>query len=170
MTAAQAEAAGYRANPPVCISHPATGAGMGVHFMNRQLFDAQFPTAQMDPQNPPILLFDATMTRVVGLEWEAKDIGQGQMQLFGQNVPLLPGHPGLEEPHYMLHAYFRPNGQVLFAEFDPQLTCPAAPQTSILPDDVTPNVLTALGVTLMGLAIAVAAATPRSLARWQASP
>jgi hypothetical protein len=27
---------------------------------------------------------------------------------------------------YMFHAYFRPNGQVLFSTWDPQLTCPPA--------------------------------------------
>ena len=152
MTAAQAEAAGYRATPPVCIANPQTGEGMGVHYVNRELHDAQFPTAEMDPENPPILLFSADNTRVVGVEWEAKNIGQGEPELFGQTVTVLAGHPGLEEPHYMLHAYFRPNGQVLFAEWDPELRCPPMPATSVIRDD-RGSALTALGAALLAAAV-----------------
>ncbi len=129
MTPEEVAAAGYRAEPPICIADPALG-GMGVHAVNMELLQAQFPTAEPDPENPPILLLNADMTRVVGLEWEAKDIGQGEMELFGQPVTLQPGHPGAPEPHYMLHAYFRPNGQVLFAPFDPEVECPVPPDTA----------------------------------------
>ncbi len=128
LTPAEVTAAGYVAEP-VCVSHPEAG-GMGVHAINAGLMEAQFPTAEMDPNNPPILLLSADHTRVVGLEWEAKDLGQGEMELFGQTVTLQPGHPGVPEPHYMLHAYFRPDGHVLFAAFDPELSCPPTPNTA----------------------------------------
>jgi hypothetical protein len=79
-------------------------------------------------------LLSGDMSRVVGLEWEAKDIGQGDMELFGHDFPLLPGHPGVPEPHYMFHAYFRPNGQVLFSVFDPELAC-LTPSTATAPPE-----------------------------------
>ncbi len=83
----------------------------------------------MDPENPVILLLDATQQKVIGLEWEAKDIGQGNMELFGVPIKLQQGHPGEPDPHYMLHVYFKPDGKVLMLgsdpPFDPDVTCPA---------------------------------------------
>jgi hypothetical protein len=134
MTRPQWEAAGYRVIPPGdCVASPA--GGMGVHAINPQLHEAQFRPAELDPENPPLLLLDASMTRVIGLEWEEADVGQEPPTAFGQTVPLLPGHPGIPEPHYMLHGYFRPNDQVLFAEFDPLVKCDRMPTTSTLPAD-----------------------------------
>jgi hypothetical protein len=51
------------------------------------------------------------------------------MKLFGQTIELQSGHPGAEEPHYMLHIYFRADGKVLFGTndqtaFDPEGICP----------------------------------------------
>jgi hypothetical protein len=82
----------------------------------------------MDPANPPLLLLDEN-EEVMGLEWEAADVGQGPMELFGQTIEIQPGHPGVEEPHYMLHIYFKPGGKVLFGTnpdtaFDPEGVCP----------------------------------------------
>ena len=131
MTEAQVQAAGYEVDPH-CVTAadaglpPAVG-GMGFHAVHPQHFREQFPSGRLDPQNPPLLLLDANK-RVVGLEWEAA-ASRPQPELFGQTVPLLPGHPGPAEvnvPHYMLHAYFKPDGMVLFSVFDPALTCPAA--------------------------------------------
>ena len=131
MTEAQVQAAGYEVDPH-CVTAvdaglpPAVG-GMGFHAVHRQRFAEQFASGQLDAQNPPLLMLDANK-RVVGLEWEAAASGP-QPELFGQTVPLLFGHPGPPEvnvPHYMLHAYFKPNGMVLFSVFDPDLTCPAA--------------------------------------------
>ena len=66
---------------------------------------------------------------MIGLEWEAADVGQGPIKIFGQTIELQSGHPGIEEPHYMLHIYFKPDGKVLFGTndqtaFDPELSCP----------------------------------------------
>lgn len=150
MTRAEWEAAGYIASPPVCIASPA--GGMGIHALNRALSEAQFGSADaVDPANPPILLVDATQTRVIGLEWETAEAA-GPFTIFGQTAPLLPGHPGIPDPHYMLHAYFRPNGQVLFAEFDPQLTCPAMPDAAMERPGGRVVDLTGLGMTLTSLA------------------
>ena len=136
MDQADWEAAGYQVIPPGdCIASPA--GGMGVHAINPDLHAAQFGPAEMDPENPPLLLLDLTMTRVIGLEWEEADVEQEPPTIFGQTVPLLPGHPGITEPHYMLHAYFRPNDQVLFAEFDPLVSC--MPDTSTLAQDPEPR-------------------------------
>jgi hypothetical protein len=130
LTPSEVKAAGYIADPPVCVAAPDGSGAMGIHALNRQLLGMQFPAGTMDPENPPVLLLSADGHRVVGLEWEAKDIGQGEFELYGQAVVLQDAHPGVPEPHYMLHAYFRPNGEVLFAPFDPQLSC-ELPDTSI---------------------------------------
>ena len=152
LTRAEWEAAGYVAQPPVCIASPA--GGMGIHALNAALHQAQFAPAELDPENPPVLLVDATQTRVIGLEWEEKDIGQEAPTIFGQTVPLLPGHPGIPEPHYMFHAYFRPNGQVLFAEFDPQVQCPAMPNASTAAAaSLTVNSMTLVGIGLLAVAM-----------------
>ncbi len=106
---------------------------MGIHAINRELLQAQFPEGTMDRANPPALLLDEN-EEVMGVEWEAADVGQGPMEMFGQTIQLQSGHPGVEEPHYMLHGYFKPGGQVLWGvndqtAFDPDLTCPAMPAT-----------------------------------------
>jgi hypothetical protein len=137
MERAEWEAAGYQVIPPGdCVASPA--GGMGVHAINPDLHATQFQPAEMDPENPPLLLLDVTMTRVIGLEWEEADVGQEPPAIFGQTTPLLPGHPGITEPHYMLHAYFRPNDQVLFAEFDPLVSC-ELPDTSTLAEEPRSN-------------------------------
>ena len=51
--------------------------------------------------------------------------------MFGQTIEIQPGHPGVEEPHYMMHIYFKPGGKVLFGKdpqtaFDPEGVCPEA--------------------------------------------
>jgi hypothetical protein len=101
---------------------------MGTHAINRQLYQAQFPKGTMNPAKPPVLLLGQN-SKVIGVEWEAADVGQGQMKLFGQTIELQSGHPGAEEPHYMLHIYFRAGDKVLVGTndqtaFDPEGICP----------------------------------------------
>jgi hypothetical protein len=127
LTPQQVEAQGYVAEGP-CVPSPQGPGAMGTHALNQELLQAQFPEGEMDPANPPVLLLDEN-SNVIGLEWEAKDVGQGPMKLFGQTIELQPGHPGVEEPHYMLHIYFKPDGKVLFGTdaqtaFDPEGACP----------------------------------------------
>ena len=127
LTPQQIEDRGYVAEGP-CVPSPKGPGAMGIHAINRELLQAQFPNGEMDPANPPVLLLDEN-SNVIGLEWEAKDVGQGPMKLFGQTIELQPGHPGVEEPHYMLHIYFKPDGKVLFGTdaqtaFDPEGVCP----------------------------------------------
>src|ERR671917_269790 len=81
------------------------------------------------PERPPVLLL-GQKGKVIGLEWEAADVGQGPMKMFGQTIKLQPGHPGVPDPHYMLHIYFKPDGKVLFGTnaktaFDPKRSCGA---------------------------------------------
>ena len=127
LTAEQVEAQGY---VPMhgCISNPEGPGAMGTHAINQELLQAQFPNGEMDPENPPVVLLDQN-GMVIGVEWEAADVGQGPMKMFGQTIELLPGHPGAEEPHYMLHIYFKDDGKVLFGTndqtaFDPEGICP----------------------------------------------
>ncbi len=120
---------GYTFNTEECVSVPGVG-GMGVHIINPQFNEDQFPKGTMDPKNPVAVLLNAGQQKVIGLEWEAKDVGQGEMEMFGVPIKLQQGHPGIPEPHYMLHVYFKPGGQVLMLgadpNFDPDLTCPTA--------------------------------------------
>jgi hypothetical protein len=125
MTPDQIAAAGYVAAEPVptCISSPA--GGMGYHYINPRHWAGQFESGQMDPLNPPLILLNEKQ-QVIGLEWEASKNIQPAPVLFGQPALLLQGHPGVPDDHYMLHSYFKPNGMVLFSEFDPELICPGS--------------------------------------------
>src|SRR5918998_1510708 len=130
LTPQQIEARGYVPEGS-CVINPQGPGAMGIHALNQELLQAQFPKGKMDPENPPVLLLDEN-SNVIGLEWEAADVGQGPMKLFGQTIELQPGHPGVEEPHYMLHIYFKPDGKVLFGTnaqtaFDPEGVCPEMP-------------------------------------------
>ena len=129
LTAEQIGAEGYVPEGP-CVASPSGVGAMGIHALNPELLQAQFPNGTMDPANPPVLLLDAN-DEVMGVEWEAADVGQGPMEMFGQTIEIQPGHPGVEEPHYMLHIYFKPGGKVLFGTndqtaFDPEAACPGA--------------------------------------------
>jgi hypothetical protein len=127
LTTQQIEAQGYVPEGP-CVPSPSGVGAMGIHAINQQLYQAQFPKGEMDPANPNVLLVGQS-GKVIGLEWEAADVGQGPIKIFGQTVELQSGHPGAPEPHYMLHIYFKPDGKVLFGTndqtaFDPELSCP----------------------------------------------
>ena len=127
LTAEEAETEGYVPEGP-CVPSPTGVGAMGIHALNPELLEAQFPKGKMDPANPPALLLDEN-EEVMGVEWEAADVGQGPMEMFGQTIEIQPGHPGVEEPHYMLHIYFKPDGKVLFGTnpdtaFDPEGVCP----------------------------------------------
>ncbi len=123
-------AMGYVFNTEECVPNPAGPGAMGVHVINPQFNEAQFPKGEMDPRNPVAVLLDFHQQKVIGLEWEARDIGQGEMEMFGVPIRLQQGHPGIPEPHYMLHIYFKPNDRVLMLgadpNFDPDLRCLAA--------------------------------------------
>jgi len=127
LTVEQIEAKGYAPEGP-CVPSPSGVGAMGIHALNPELLEAQFPEGTMDPANPPALLLDEN-NEVMGVEWEAADVGQGPMEMFGQTIEIQPGHPGVEEPHYMLHVYFKPGDKVLFGTnpdtaFDPEGVCP----------------------------------------------
>lgn len=161
LTPEQIEAAGYAPEGP-CVPSPTGVGAMGVHAINLEYLTAQFPNGTMDPTTPPALLLGAN-GEVIGLEWEARDVGQGPIQLFGQTIQIQPPHPGVDEPHYMLHGYFKPNGQVLFGfdpetAFDPDLSCPEMPATGGMASPAQlSGVLLALtgGVTVVGVAFVV---------------
>ncbi len=84
LTPQQIEDRGYVAEGP-CVPSPQGPGAMGIHAINRELYQAQFPNGEMDPENPPVLLLGEN-DEVIGLEWEAADVGQGPMKLFGQTI------------------------------------------------------------------------------------
>ncbi len=161
LTPEQIEAAGYVPTMG-CIPNPAGAGAMGTHAINGEQLTAQFPNGTMDPTTPPVLLLGQG-GEVIGLEWEAADVGQGPMQLFGQTIQIQPGHPGAEEPHYMLHGYFEPDGQVRWGydpqtAFHPELSCPGMPATggAVSPAQLLGGLLLALagGSAVVGVAFA----------------
>ena len=128
LTPQQIEDAGYVVDLGPCVPSPSGVGAMGTHTLNEQLYQAQFPNGTMNPAKPPVLLLGQD-SQVIGVEWEAADVGQGPMKMFGHTIELQSGHPGVEEPHYMLHIYFKPDGKVLFGTndqtaFDPEGICP----------------------------------------------
>ena len=167
LTPQQIEAEGYVAEGP-CVPSP-TGAGaMGTHAVNRTLYEAQFPNGEMDPANPPVLLLDEN-SNVIGVEWEAADVGQGPMKMFGQTIEIQPGHPGVEEPHYMLHIYFKPDGKVLFGTnpqtaFDPEGVCPEMSASATASGTASATPSASATATSTATASPTATATPTALA------
>ena len=150
LTPEQLKAEGYEPASP-CISNPHGAGAMGIHAINEDRLQAQFPNGTMDPAQPPVVLIDQN-SKVLGIEWEAKDIGQGPMELHGQTIQLQSPHPGIPEPHYMLHIYFKPDGKVLFGTddqtaYDPELSCPELPASGGV---VSPVQLGGMVFALMG--------------------
>jgi hypothetical protein len=158
LSAQQIEAQGYVPEGP-CVPSPSGVGAMGIHAINPELLEAQFPQGTMDPANPPVLLLDEN-DEVMGLEWEAADVGQGPMELFGQTIEIQPGHPGVEEPHYMLHIYFKPDGKVLFG---------TNPDTAFDPEGVCPEMSATATSSATASASATATATPSATASSSAS-
>lgn len=149
LTQEQIEDAGFEQTHE-CVPNPEGSGAMGIHFINEEYYEAQFPEGEMDPAQPSVVLLDQT-GKVLGIEWEAADVGQGPMELFGQTIQLQSGHPGAEDPHYMLHIYFQPNGKVLFGTddqtaFNPELSCDELPASGGIVSPLQ------LGVILAGLA------------------
>ena len=106
--------------------------------------------------------------KVLGIEWEAKDVGQGPMELFGQTIQIQPGHPGAEDPHYMLHIYFMPNGKVLYGTdpqtaFNPELSCSQLPASGGIVS------LTQMGGILFAFAGGLTVLGVAFVARWRLS-
>ena len=150
LTPEQLKAAGYEPASP-CISNPHGAGAMGIHAINEDRLQAQFPNGTMDPAQPPVVLVDQN-GKVLGIEWEAKDVGQGPMEVHGQTIQLQSPHPGIPEPHYMLHIYFKPDGKVLFGTddqtaYDPDLSCPGLPASGGV---VSPAQLGGMLFALMG--------------------
>src|SRR3712207_6452412 len=141
---------------------------MGIHAINHKLLQAQFPKGKMDPENPPVLLLGRN-GKVMGLEWEAADVGQGQMKVFGQTIELQSGHPGVPEPHYMLHIYFRADGKVLFGTndqtaFDPEGACPEMSAMSAMSASATASSTASASATASATATSTGSATAASSA------
>jgi len=159
LTAEQIGAEGYVPEGP-CVASPSGVGAMGIHALNPELLQAQFPNGTMDPANPPALLLDEN-EEVMGVEWEAADVGQGPMEMFGQTIELQSGHPGVEEPHYMLHIYFKPGGKVLFGTndqtaFDPEAACPEASASAMPSATATATATTSASASASSSASALA--------------
>jgi hypothetical protein len=115
-----AMAEGYVPHGP-CVAQPGLG-GMGVHFVNWQLFaDAEFSTA-----NPEILMYepqpDGSM-RLVGVEF---GVAPEPWYAAGNTArPAFEGRPFDDGPgFYALHVWvWKHNPAGIFAPFNPKVRC-----------------------------------------------
>ena len=117
MTRAEYRAAGYTLTVAACRSQ----AGFTPVALSADVSVDANAGKPMDPQKPIGLLLTGNLQRVVGLEWqmeETQENAQPPPVLFGQLVPRLP-------PWYLLVSYFKPNGYVLFSQYDPDYKCNA---------------------------------------------
>ena len=172
-TPQQIKAAGHTPEGP-CVPNPQGAGGMGIHAINPKKLQAQFPSGTMDPTNPPVLLLDEN-SKVIGVEWEAKDVGQGPMKMFGQTIRIQPAHPGVPEPHYMLHIYFKPDGKVLFGtnpqtEFDPTINCPPMSKAEMSAMSASATTSASATDTSSAMASAMASATATASSSASALP
>lgn len=166
LTVAQLKARGFQVEP-TCVTgdmvgHPEYG-NMGMHAIHPRVYERQFPQGVMDLANPPIVVLDG-QGRVMAVEWEARNLGQTPPVVYGQTANLGPPHHGVDEPHYMLHAFFLPGGKVQFGDFSQMVSCeagtssvPAAlPNTGADRYDVWVALLmVAASVTLIGLGLRI---------------
>jgi hypothetical protein len=127
----------------LCIKDD-TGAGMGIHFVNRALMG---PVA--DPMRPQILLYEPVGDKfeLVGAEWFiplATGVN-GVPSLFGQPFDgPMEGHPPTQPAslhHYDLHVWlFKPNPAGLFKPFNVNLKCPNTDYTHMAePAKIVPH-------------------------------
>lgn len=132
---AQAEAAGYSGENEPCVVSPGPPlppGGMGIHFVNEELFE----DPAINALEPEIMLFEPTRSgqlKLVGVEYMMRAADQvppisdsDRPSVLG--VPLdgpMPEHaPGMGW-HYDLHVWFwedNPNG--FFAPFNTAVSCP----------------------------------------------
>ena len=145
-TQADAAAAGYEAEGP-CVSAELVGAppalgAMGQHNVNQALVDGE-----LDVLNPEVVLTHPETGALTAIEYLV--IADEPPTLFGQTFvvgpPDIPGS-------FALHVWFfdSPNGQ--FADFNPNISCPAA----LLPATGGATPIAALIGLLAGLALLAA--------------
>ena len=118
---------GYRSSV-LCVQND-QGHGMGIHFVNTRLMG---PTP--DATRPQILLYVPVGSKLelIGAEWFiplATGV-KGRPSVLGQPFDgPMEGHPPTQPPdlhHYDLHVWlFKPNPAGLFAQFNPNVKCPA---------------------------------------------
>ena len=96
LTQEQIEDAGFEQTEE-CVPNPQGTGAMGIHFINPEYLEAQFPKGEMDPEQPPVVLLGQN-GKVIVIECEAADVGQGPMRLFGQAIELQAVHAGAEDP------------------------------------------------------------------------
>ena len=98
LTTEQIEAQGYVPEGP-CVTNPQGPGAMGIHAINHQLYQAQFPNGTMDPANRKVLLVNVKCGRGIGLEGRAGEVGRGRIKTLGRTSRLKRGVRGQVEPH-----------------------------------------------------------------------
>ncbi len=122
----EAQAAGYVAVDPWCISGPAGGA-TGVHFLNPSLiFDGA-----VNAETPEILVYEPTRKgglRLVAVEYIAFAPAPLALEGHLMNLTGAPNRFGIPSPFLRLHVWAwerNPNGT--FADYNPNVSCDAQP-------------------------------------------
>ncbi len=112
-----------------CVAHPTAGA-MGYHYFNRELMADH----AVDPLEPEVLVYESRpdgSRKLVAVEWVVLSPGSNPA---GPSVPPIPSVLGMEmhilvpppgPAFYLLHAWvWKPNPAGMFADFNPEVTCP----------------------------------------------
>jgi hypothetical protein len=108
-----------------CVAHPTDGA-MGYHYFNRELMD----DLAIDVLKPEVLVYAPEpdgQLRLVAVEWVARGPNSNPPgvseppSVLGMHMHILVPAVGF----YIMHAWvWRPNPTGVFADWNPEVTCP----------------------------------------------
>jgi hypothetical protein len=108
-----------------CVAHPTAGA-MGYHYFNKELMD----DLAVDVLKPEVLVYASGpngQRKLVAVEWVARGPNSNPPgvseppTVLGMHMHILVPAVGF----YLMHAWvWKPNPAGMFADFNPEVTCP----------------------------------------------
>jgi hypothetical protein len=108
-----------------CVAHPTAGA-MGYHYFNKELMD----DLAVDVLKPEVLVYASGpngQRKLVAVEWVARGPNSNPPgvseppSVLGMQMHILVPAVGF----YLMHAWvWKPNPAGMFADFNPEVTCP----------------------------------------------
>jgi hypothetical protein len=108
-----------------CVAHPTAGA-MGYHYFNKELMD----DLAVDVLKPEVLVYASGpngQRKLVAVEWVARGPNSNPPgvsdapSILGMQMHILVPAVGF----YLMHAWvWKPNPAGIFADFNPEVTCP----------------------------------------------
>ena len=112
-----------------CVAHPTAGA-MGYHYFNKELMDS----LTVDPLQPEVLVYapgDNGKLELAAVEWVVRGPNSNPPGVtpppiptaLGMQMHILAPPPG--PAFYLMHAWiWKPNPAGMFADWNPEVTCP----------------------------------------------